>query len=98
MLLGLFYLGIRRHLHNKHNLINVGKTRVAVRFGADDVPFRTTNGMFNDLSDGAAGGQGTFFGRNMHLVDQKEKVNGLTNLMVQNYKACMVQILLGKNL
>ena len=94
MLLGLFYLGIRRHLHDKHNLINVRKTRVAVRFGADDVPFRTTNGMSNDLSDGVDGAQGTFFGRNMPPVDQKDKVYSLTNLMIQDYKACMVQILI----
>ncbi|GKA53633.1 alpha-dioxygenase 1-like protein [Tanacetum coccineum] len=74
VLLGLFYLGIRRHLHDKHNLINVGKSRVAVRFGADDIPFRTANGMFNDVSDGAAGSQGTFIGRNMPPVDQKDKL------------------------
>ncbi|GJU17328.1 ribose 5-phosphate isomerase A [Tanacetum coccineum] len=56
-------------VHDKHNLINVGKNQVAVRFGADDNSFRTTNGMFNDVSDGAAGSQGTFIGRNMPPFD-----------------------------
>ncbi|GJT68551.1 hypothetical protein Tco_1020031 [Tanacetum coccineum] len=57
------------YFHDKHNLINVGKNQVAIRFGADDIPFKTTNGMFNDVSDGAAGSQGTFIGRNMPPFD-----------------------------
>ena len=66
---------------------------MGVRFNPNDFPYRTADGTFNDPFNEGAGGEGTFFGRNMPPVDQKDKVFGLTNLMVQNYKACMVQIL-----
>ncbi|KAL8247144.1 hypothetical protein R6Q59_008360 [Mikania micrantha] len=72
--LGLAYLGIRRSLHDKYNLLSVGKTRVGVRFDTDDVAFRTADGKFNDPSNATAGSEGTFFGRNMLPVDQKEKL------------------------
>lgn len=72
--LGLFYLAIRRHLHQEYNLINVGRTPVGVRFNPVDVPFRTANGKFNDPFNDGAGSQGSFFGRNIHPVDQKDKV------------------------
>ncbi|KAK1410133.1 hypothetical protein QVD17_36666 [Tagetes erecta] len=72
--LGLAYLGIRRSLHEKYNLINVGKTRVGVRFDTDEVDYRTVNGKFNDPANDVAGSEGSFFGRNMAPVDQKEKL------------------------
>ncbi|MGR2462639.1 hypothetical protein ACUX4R_27665, partial [Salmonella enterica] len=46
--LGLLYLAIRRHLHQEYNLLNVGSTPVGVRFNPSDVPFRTSDGKFND--------------------------------------------------
>ncbi|XP_054802741.1 alpha-dioxygenase PIOX [Prosopis cineraria] len=72
--LGLFYLGIRRHLHQQYNLINVGRTPVGVRFNPLDVPFRTADGKFNDPFNDGAGSQGSFFGRNVLPVEQKNKL------------------------
>nr|XP_043634739.1 alpha-dioxygenase 1-like isoform X2 [Erigeron canadensis] len=56
VLLGVSYLAMRRRLHDRYNLINVGKTPVEGRF------------------DASVGGEGTFFGRNMLPVDQKDKL------------------------
>ncbi|KAK9061727.1 hypothetical protein SSX86_018910 [Deinandra increscens subsp. villosa] len=72
--LGLIYLAIRRTLHDKYNLLNVGKTRVGVRFSTDEVDFRTADGKFNDPLNETAGSEGSFFGRNMAPVDQKDKL------------------------
>nr|GEV59872.1 RNA-directed DNA polymerase, eukaryota [Tanacetum cinerariifolium] len=71
--LGLTYLAMRRHLHDKYNLLNVGKTPVGARFNAHDFAFRTADGKFNDPSSEVAGSEGTFFGRNMPPVYQKDK-------------------------
>ncbi|KAI3793959.1 hypothetical protein L1987_36583 [Smallanthus sonchifolius] len=64
---------IRRILHDKYNLLNVGKTRVGVRFD-NEVPFGTDSGRFKDALNESAGSEGTFFGRNMPPVDQKDKI------------------------
>ncbi|XP_028778628.1 alpha-dioxygenase 1-like [Neltuma alba] len=72
--LGLFYLAIRRHLHQQYNLINVGRTPVGVRFNPVDFPYRTADGKFNDPFNDGAGSQGSFFGRNILPVDQKNKL------------------------
>ncbi|GJQ98424.1 alpha-dioxygenase 1-like protein [Tanacetum coccineum] len=72
--LGLIYLAIRRHLHSEYNLLNVGRTPVGVRFNPNDFPYRTADGAFNDPFNEGAGGEGTFFGRNMQPVDQKDKL------------------------
>ncbi|XP_021662121.2 alpha-dioxygenase PIOX [Hevea brasiliensis] len=72
--LGLFYLGIRRHLHQEYNLLNVGKTPTGVRFNPVDYPYRTADGTFNDPFNEGAGSQGTFFGRNMLPVNQTDKL------------------------
>ncbi|XP_076954361.1 alpha-dioxygenase PIOX-like [Bidens hawaiensis] len=72
--MGLIYLAIRRHLHDEYNLLNVGKPQVGVRFNPSDFPFRTADGKFNDPFNESAGGEGTFFGRNMPPVDQKDKL------------------------
>ncbi|KAI8533762.1 hypothetical protein RHMOL_Rhmol10G0034200 [Rhododendron molle] len=72
--MGLIYLAIRRHLHEEYNLINVGRTPVGVRFNPVDVPFRTADGEFNDPFNEVAGSEGTFFGRNIHPVNQQHKL------------------------
>lgn len=72
--LGLFYLAIRRRLHEEYNLMNVGKTPVGSRFNPSDFAFRSANGKFNDPLKEDAGSQGSFFGRNMPSADQKDKV------------------------
>jgi alpha-dioxygenase len=74
VILGLLYLGIRRHLHQEYNLINVGRSPVGVRFNPGDYPYRTANGEHNDPFNEGAGSEGTFFGRNLLPVDQKNKV------------------------
>ena len=71
---GLFYLGLRRHLHQEYNLFNVGKTPAGVRFNPADYPYRTANGEYNDPFNEGAGSEGTFFGRNILPADQKQKV------------------------
>ncbi|KAH7846780.1 hypothetical protein Vadar_018062 [Vaccinium darrowii] len=72
--LGLFYLEIRRHLHQEYNLFNVGRTPVGVRFNPADFPFRTADGAFNDPFNEGAGSEGTFFGRNVLPVNQQDKL------------------------
>ncbi|ESR59682.1 hypothetical protein CICLE_v10014579mg [Citrus x clementina] len=71
---GLFYLGLRRHLHQEYNLFNVGKTPAGVRFNPADYPYRTANGEYNDPFNEGAGSEGTFFGRNILPADQKHKL------------------------
>ncbi|XP_077237811.1 alpha-dioxygenase PIOX-like isoform X2 [Tasmannia lanceolata] len=72
--LGLIYLTMRRHLHQQYNLISVGTKPIGVRFNPEDYPYRTEDGRYNDPFNENAGGQGTFFGRNMPPVDQKEQL------------------------
>ncbi|KAI3722332.1 hypothetical protein L2E82_33365 [Cichorium intybus] len=72
--LGLSYLAMRRRLHDKYNLLNVGKTHVGIQFNAADFPFRTADGRFTDPFNEDAGGEGSFFGRNMPPVNQKDKL------------------------
>ncbi|WJX65443.1 Alpha-dioxygenase PIOX [Trifolium repens] len=72
--LGLIYLNLRRHLHQQYNLINVGTAPVGIRYNPTDFPYRTADGRYNDPFNDGAGSQGTFFGRNVPPVDQKEKL------------------------
>ncbi|KAL0744580.1 hypothetical protein Bca4012_086093 [Brassica carinata] len=72
--LGLAYLGLRRHLHQEYNLINVGQTPVGTRFNPADYPYRTSDGKFNDPFNEGVGSQNSFIGRNCPPVDQKIKI------------------------
>ncbi|KAI3963312.1 hypothetical protein MKW98_022734 [Papaver atlanticum] len=72
--LGLVYLAIRRHLHNQYNILNVGPTPVGVRFNPMDYPYRTADGKYNDPFGDGVGSQGTFFGRNIPPVNQKDQL------------------------
>ncbi|XP_047175127.1 alpha-dioxygenase 1-like [Vigna umbellata] len=83
--LGLLYLAIRRHLHQEYNLFNVGTTPTGIRFNHSDFPYRTADGKYNDPFNEVAGSQGTFFGRNMLPVDQKEKVNNHIYIYIYIY-------------
>ncbi|KAM4132745.1 hypothetical protein ACJW30_01G275100 [Castanea mollissima] len=74
VIFGILYLAIRRHLHNEYNLFNVGRSPVGVRFNPVDHPFRTADGEFNDPFDEGAGSEGSFFGRNVLPVDQKDRL------------------------
>ncbi|XP_031478893.1 alpha-dioxygenase PIOX [Nymphaea colorata] len=74
VILGLFYLGMRRRLHQQYNLLNVGATPVGVRFNPVDYPYRTADGEFNDPFQNEAGSEGQFFGRNMLPQDQKDSL------------------------
>lgn len=73
--LGLAYLGLRRHLHQEYNLINVGQTPVGTRFNPADYPYRTSDGKFNDPFNEGVGSQNSFIGRNCPPEDQKIKVS-----------------------
>ncbi|XP_077222678.1 alpha-dioxygenase PIOX-like [Tasmannia lanceolata] len=72
--LALIYLAIRRHLHQEYNLLNVGPTPVGVRFNPADYPYRTSDGKYNDPFGDDTGSEGTFFGRNMPPVEQKDEL------------------------
>ncbi|NP_001412805.1 alpha-dioxygenase PIOX [Nicotiana tabacum] len=74
VLLGLLYLGARRHLHQEYNLINVGKTPIGVRSNPADHPYRTADGKYNDPFNEGAGSELSFFGRNMLPVDQHNQL------------------------
>ncbi|KAG2664628.1 hypothetical protein I3760_16G091300 [Carya illinoinensis] len=64
VLLGVAYLGIRRHLHQRYNMLHVGGTN-GQAYDADEFAYRTADGTCNHPSDDKVGSQGTFFGRNM---------------------------------
>ena len=83
VLLGLFYLAIRRHLHQEYNLLNVGKSPSGVRFNPEDHPYRTADGKYNDPFNEGAGSQGNFFGRNILPVAQKDKVYTVYNQVTE---------------
>ncbi|PON38657.1 hypothetical protein PanWU01x14_311130 [Parasponia andersonii] len=74
VIFGLIYLAIRRHLHQEYSLINVGETPVGVRFNPVDYPYRKADGKYNDPFNEGVGGQGSFFGRNILPVEQKDKL------------------------
>ncbi|WJX65442.1 Alpha-dioxygenase PIOX [Trifolium repens] len=71
---GLIYLAIRRHLHQEYNLLNVGTTPVGIRSNPIDYPYRTADGRYNDPFNDGAGSHGSFIGRNVLPVDQKNKL------------------------
>lgn len=72
--LGLAYLEIRRTLHQRYNLINVGTTPAGVRYNPIDYPYRTAEGSYNDPFNQETGSEDTFFGRNMMPSPQKDEV------------------------
>ncbi|XP_062111993.1 alpha-dioxygenase PIOX [Humulus lupulus] len=74
VILGLFYLAIRRHLHQVYNLFNVGETGVGAQFDPVDYPYRTADGEYNDPFNEDTGSQGSIFGRNILPVPQKHKL------------------------
>ncbi|KAL3375275.1 hypothetical protein AABB24_006654 [Solanum stoloniferum] len=64
VLLGAAYLGIRRHLHQRYNLLHVGKVN-GKKYDTEEFTYRTADGTCNHPVDHLVGSQGTFFGRNM---------------------------------
>ncbi|XAR68387.1 hypothetical protein NMG60_11003488 [Bertholletia excelsa] len=64
VLLGLFYLGIRRHLHQRYSLLHVGEIN-GQKYDTKEYAYRTADGTCNHPSDDLVGSYGTFFGRNM---------------------------------
>lgn len=72
--LGLFYLEIRRMLHQRYNLINVGTTPAGVRYNPIDYPYRTADGSYNDPFNSETGNEDTFFGRNMMPSPQHDQL------------------------
>jgi len=55
-------------------LFNVGRSPTGVRYNPADYPYRTADGKYNEPFNEGAGSQGTFFGRNVLPVNQKDKV------------------------
>ncbi|KAK4774469.1 hypothetical protein SAY86_009404 [Trapa natans] len=62
--LGLAYLGIRRHLHQRYNLLHVGEV-AGKDYDNKEFPYRTPDGTCNHPNDHLVGSYGTFFGRSM---------------------------------
>ncbi|KAM4099558.1 hypothetical protein ACJW30_05G000300 [Castanea mollissima] len=63
VIIGAAYLGIRRHLHQRYNLLPVGKNN-GQRYNTEEFGYRTADGKCNHPSDDTIGSQGTFLGRN----------------------------------
>ena len=64
VIIGAAYLGIRRHLHQRYNLLPVGEIN-GQRYKTEEFAYRTADGKCNHPSDDTIGSQGTFLGRNM---------------------------------
>lgn len=64
VLLGLAYLGIRRHLHQRYNLFHIGGLN-GHKYDTNHYVYRTSDGTCNHPDDDLVGSQGTLFGRNM---------------------------------
>lgn len=64
VLLGVAYLGMRRHLHQRYNLVHVGEIN-GQDYDKDEFCYRTADGKCNHPSDDSIGSQGSFIGRNM---------------------------------
>ncbi|KAK7844727.1 alpha-dioxygenase 2 [Quercus suber] len=64
VIIGAVYLGIRRHLHQRYNLLHVGEIN-GQRYNTEEFAHRTADGTCNHPSDDTIGSQGTFLGRNM---------------------------------
>ena len=64
VILGAAYLGLRRHLHQRYNLLHVGEL-AGKEYDGGDIWYRTADGKCNHPTDDLVGSQGTFFGRNM---------------------------------
>lgn len=64
VLLGAIYLGIRRHLHFRYNLLHVGGVS-GNNYDTQHYAYRTPAGTCNHPDDHLIGSQGTIIGRNM---------------------------------
>ncbi|KAK2439618.1 Alpha-dioxygenase 2 [Trifolium repens] len=64
VLFGAIYLGIRRRLHNRYNLLHVGGVS-GHNYDKQHYSYRTPAGTCNHPDDHLVGSQGTIFGRNM---------------------------------
>ena len=84
VLLGVAYLGIRRHLHQRYNLIHVGGTN-GQRYDTDEFSYRTADGKCNHPSDDSVGSQGTFIGRNMPPCTSQYGVSFFLLIYIYNY-------------
>ncbi|KAK3406072.1 hypothetical protein EUGRSUZ_K02262 [Eucalyptus grandis] len=62
--MGLAYVGMRRHLHQRYNLIHVGSVD-GKKYDTQAFNYRTADGRCNHPSDDVVGSRGTLFGRNM---------------------------------
>ncbi|GMY13450.1 alpha-dioxygenase 1-like [Fagus crenata] len=70
-----FYLAIRRHLHQKYNLIKICEcSPERVQFDPKDIRYRRADGKYSDPFNVDAGSAGTCFGRNVPPADQKDKL------------------------
>ncbi|WRX17617.1 hem peroxidase [Theobroma cacao] len=64
--MGLVYLGMKRHLHQRYNLLHVGGIgTIGGKYDTRDFCYNTTDRKCNHPSGDVIGNQGTFFGRNM---------------------------------
>nr|XP_043608718.1 alpha-dioxygenase 2 [Erigeron canadensis] len=64
VIMGLGYLALRRHLHQKYNLVHIG-IMSGTKYDVQQYPHRTADGKCNHPTDDIVGSQGTLYGRNM---------------------------------
>ncbi|KAH7528612.1 hypothetical protein FEM48_Zijuj05G0090400 [Ziziphus jujuba var. spinosa] len=64
VLLGLAYLGIRRYLHQRYNLLHAEKF-TGNKYDTEEISYRTADGTCNHPTDNLIGSRGTLLGRNM---------------------------------
>ncbi|GMY13421.1 alpha-dioxygenase 1-like [Fagus crenata] len=80
-----FYLAIRRHLHQKYNLIKICEcSPERVQFDPKDIRYRRADGKYSDPFNVDAGSAGTCFGRNVPPADQKDKIELTAPIEVAN--------------
>ncbi|KAK7391834.1 hypothetical protein VNO78_20257 [Psophocarpus tetragonolobus] len=86
VILGLFYLATRRHLHQQYKLAQHWPKPVGVRTNPQDYPHRKPDGSFNDPFNEGTDSYQSFFGRNMlHLLFRLISNNKL------NYLTCVLR-------
>lgn len=81
VLLGLAYMAIRRHLHQRYNLLHVGGIN-GQKYETEEFSYRTADGKCNHPGDDIIGSQGTFFGRNMLPANSRYGVRVVIQLII----------------
>jgi len=74
-------MGIRRHLHQRYNLLHVGGIN-GQKYETEAFSYRTADGKCNHPGDDIIGSQGTLFGRNMLPANSRYGVRVVIQLII----------------